>query len=183
MAILVISDTHGSVDAWAKVKKYLNNNIDCMFHAGDIYYFGPRNSIPEGHAPGLLSSELNSLSIPMICSKGNCDSDVDQLVSSFPLCNPFGFALIQGKRILITHGHHYTQEQLLNLAIQWKLDIVITGHTHIARLEKVNDVVFLNPGSCALPKNFPGIGVVDDNSVELINLLDGSCVERIDLSR
>ncbi|MCM8827983.1 MAG: metallophosphoesterase family protein, partial [Candidatus Omnitrophica bacterium] len=80
-------------------------------------------------------------------------------------------------------GHHYTQEQLLNLAIQWKLDIVITGHTHIARLEKVNDVVFLNPGSCALPKNFPGIGVVDDNSVELINLLDGSCVERIDLSR
>ncbi|MCM8763932.1 MAG: phosphodiesterase [Candidatus Omnitrophica bacterium] len=183
MAALVISDTHGSVGGWEKVKKYLSGDIDCLFHAGDVYYFGPRNSIPEGHSPGLLSSALNSLNIPLICSKGNCDSDVDQLVSMFPLCSPFAFAFIYGKTILVTHGHHYTQEQLLNLATQWKADIVVTGHTHIARLEKIGNVVFLNPGSCALPKNFPGIGVVDDSSVELLDLRDGSRVERLALSR
>ncbi|MCM8815506.1 MAG: phosphodiesterase [Candidatus Omnitrophica bacterium] len=182
MAILVISDTHGSVDAWEKIKKYINKNVDCLVHAGDIYYFGPRNPVPEGHAPGMLSTELNSLNIPLICAKGNCDSDVDQLVSSFPLCYPFAFVFIYGKGILVTHGHYYSQDELLNLAKKWKLDLVITGHTHIARLEKLNGIVFLNPGSCALPKNFPGIGLVNNNSVELINLLDGSRVEIMDLS-
>lgn len=179
---LVISDTHGSLTAWEKVKKYLTADINCIFHAGDLYYFGPRNPLPDNHEPGTLASEFNSLNIPVICSKGNCDSDVDQLVSNFPLCNPFAFAFMYERRILITHGDKYSQEELLNLAKQWYIDIVVTGHTHIARLEKISKIIFINPGSCALPKNFPGLGIIGRSSIELLNLLDGSLVKKIDLS-
>lgn len=182
MSALVISDTHGSIGAWDKIKKYITKDIDCLFHAGDIYYFGPRNPLPEKHAPGTLATQLNSLTIPVICSKGNCDSDVDQLVSNFPLCSPFAFAFIYGRKIFITHGDRYSQEELLNLSKQWKIDIVISGHTHIAKLEDVDGVIFINPGSCALPKNFPGAGLIRENSVELFNLIDDSLVEKINLS-
>ncbi len=182
MSVLVISDTHGSLDAWRKAKGLLTEDIECLLHAGDIYYFGPRNPLPEGHAPGMLASELNSLNIPVICSKGNCDSDVDQLVSNFPLCNPFALVFISGKKIFVTHGDRFSKEELLNLAIQWKLDIVVTGHTHLASLEKEKGVIFLNPGSCALPKNFPGFGLITPTSVELRNLIDGSVVSKINFS-
>ncbi|MCX7706202.1 MAG: phosphodiesterase [bacterium] len=182
MAVLVISDTHGSFAAWEKVRKYLTSDIEYILHAGDIYYFGPRNPIPEGYAPGTLASELNSLNIPIICSKGNCDSEVDQMVSNFPLCSPFAFALIYEKKFLITHGDRYSREELLTLAKQWKIDIFITGHTHLAQLERISDVIFLNPGSCALPKNFPGAGIIRRKTIELLNLLDGSLIEKINLS-
>lgn len=182
MPALVISDTHGSTGAWEKVKKYFTSDIDFLIHAGDIYYFGPRNPIPDGHAPGLLSKELNSLNIPLICAKGNCDSDVDQLVSNFPLCDPFAFVFVYNKKIIVTHGHKYSRDSLLELAKQWKIDIVITGHTHTACLEKIDNIIFLNPGSCALPKNFPGIGIINPDSVELHNLDDGSVIKKISLS-
>ncbi len=182
MSILVISDTHGSTGAWERIKMYLKADVDCLIHAGDIYYFGPRNPVPEGHAPGSLASELNSLQIPLVCSKGNCDSDVDQLVSNFPICDPFAFVCIYNKRIFVTHGHRYSKESLLNIAKQWKIDIVITGHTHVASLEKLDDIVFLNPGSSALPKNFPGIGIINENSVDLYNLTDDLIVDKIILS-
>ncbi|MCM8759568.1 MAG: phosphodiesterase [Candidatus Omnitrophica bacterium] len=182
MSALVVSDTHGSVAAWEKIKEYLKPNIVCIFHAGDIYYFGPRNPLPDGHAPGTLAYELNSLSIPLICSKGNCDSEVDQLVSNFPLCDPFAFTFLYKKKILVTHGHKFSDQEILNLAKQWKINIVINGHTHIAQLENKDGIVFLNPGSCALPKNFPGIGLISEDCVELFNLLDGSLVKKIDFS-
>lgn len=181
MKIIVISDTHGSVSALEMVKKYIQSDVNCIIHAGDVYYFGPRNPLPSGHAPGSLSLQFNSLNIPLICAKGNCDSDVDQLVSNFPLCDPFAFVVYNGIKIFVTHGHRYSNEDLLKLSKQWNINIVVSGHTHMARLEKIDGVIFLNPGSCALPKNFPGMGVIGDRSVELRNLLDGSIVEKISL--
>ncbi|MGB9643189.1 MAG: phosphodiesterase [Candidatus Ratteibacteria bacterium] len=182
MNIVVISDTHGSLGAWNKVEKYINSDTSCVIHAGDIYYFGPRNPVPEGHAPGSLAERINNLRLPVICAKGNCDSDVDQLVSKFPLCNPFAFVFYYGRKIFVTHGHMHEKEKLVELGKSWSVDIIVTGHTHFACLEKIDDIIFLNPGSCSLPKNFPGIGLIYDNFIELRNLVDGSVVEKVNLT-
>ncbi len=181
MNIVVISDTHGSLDAWNKIEKYISTETSCVLHAGDIYYSGPRNPVPAGHAPGSLAERINALNIPIICAKGNCDSDVDQLISKFPLCDPFAFVFHDGRKIVVTHGHKYEKEKLVSLAKDWSVNIVVTGHTHLACLEKTDGIIFLNPGSCALPKNFPGIGLISNNSIELRNLIDGSVVERVSL--
>ncbi len=182
MKIVIISDTHGSLSAWEKVKVYVGSDTTCIIHAGDLYYFGPRNPLPECYSPGTLANQFNSLVIPLICAKGNCDSDVDQIVSNFPLCEPFAFSIYEGLRIFITHGHKFNKEQLITLSKLWAIDLCITGHTHTASLEKIGKTIFLNPGSCALPKNFPGIGLLSDRCVELYNLNDNSLVNRITLS-
>lgn len=183
MKAVIISDTHGSLAAWEKVKRYLNSDINCIIHAGDLYYFGPRNPLPETYSPGTLANQLNLLTIPLICAKGNCDSDVDQIVSNFPLCEPFAFIFFEGLRIFITHGHRYDKQQLIEISKKWAIDLIVTGHTHTANIEKIENTIFLNPGSCALPKNFPGVGLVSNRQVELYNLNDNLLVKKIDLSK
>ncbi|HOQ81956.1 MAG TPA: phosphodiesterase [bacterium] len=183
MKIIIISDTHGSVGVWDKIKGYIDSDTTCIIHAGDLYSFGPRNPLPEGYDPGTLANQLNSIAVPLICSKGNCDSDVDQTISNFPLCNPFAFIFYDGLRIFITHGHLFNKEQLICLSKQWSIDLVVSGHTHVAGLESIGNTVFFNPGSCALPKNFPGIGLLYNRCLELYNLNDNSLVNKITLSR
>ncbi|HPP66978.1 MAG TPA: phosphodiesterase [bacterium] len=182
MKTIIISDTHGSLAAWENVKKYIDSDTSCIIHAGDLYYFGPRNAAPENYQPGKLADQFNSLKIPFICAKGNCDSEVDQMVSNFPLCEPFAFIFHNGLRLFITHGHIFNKKQLIDISNQWDVDLIITGHTHIANIEKIGNSVFINPGSCALAKNFPAIGLLYNTSVELYNLTNDSLVSKIDLS-
>lgn len=181
MKIGIISDIHGSLLAFENAIEVLAD-IDVLICAGDILYHGPRNPLPEGHSPGDLAKQINKLNIPFIAAKGNCDAEIDQKVLSVPILSPYALCHFENKSFLVTHGHRSTKEQLQNLAIKWSIDIVITGHTHIKTLANYNDIIFVNPGSCSLPKDHsPSIAKIEDGNIKLIDLKTGKVLDKIQI--
>jgi putative phosphoesterase len=181
MKIGIISDTHGSSAAFLKTIKVMGK-CECIIHAGDILYHGPRNPLPEGYNPKELAETINQIDIPFIIARGNCDAQIDQMVLSIPIQSPFAFAWIANVRILVNHGHQHSVNQLLDLAEKWRIDLLVTGHTHIKLLQKMNGVILLNPGSCALPKDgIPSAAVLEDSKISLLDIQTGQIIEEYDL--
>jgi putative phosphoesterase len=177
MRIALMSDTHGSVTAFNKSVQ-LVQNCDFILHAGDVLYHGPRNPLPEGYDPKELADAINKLDVPFICAAGNCDATVDQAMLSVPIQAPYASVFVENIRILVTHGHESTEVDLFHLAEKWNINVVITGHTHVKRIEKRGKTTFINPGSCALPKDgIPSIGLIEDFKITLINLDSGEIIQ------
>ena len=172
MKIAVISDTHGSFAAWENCFPFLGG-IDMLVHCGDLYYIGPRNPQSGDFSPGKLADAFNSLGIPFIVARGNCDAEIDSTVSQFPICHPYAFFIANGKRILVSHGHVFTMSRYVDLARRWHIDIALSGHTHLAGIESIENCIFANPGSLAFPKNFPGICFISENEIELFDVSSG----------
>ena len=152
MKIGVISDTHGSVEIWKKVYQSFFSDADFIIHAGDVLYHGPRNPILDDYNPASLVEALNECPIPLHIAKGNCDSEVDAMVLNMPLQAPYAYLVIDGIRILVTHGHLFSEKEKIALAKHLKVDLFITGHIHTNVLEKINETIFLNPGSPSMSK-------------------------------
>jgi len=156
MKIGVIADTHGNAST---LNEALKEFLDCslIIHCGDILAPGPKNPIPDGYNPVELAKMINSLSIPVLIAKGNCDSDVDSMLLDPPII-PFVFLQDGRKRIIASHGHLPLEP------FKFKADIFITGHTHIPSLKEENGIIYLNPGSLSIPlgneKN-PSYAIID----------------------
>lgn len=182
MKIGVISDTHGSLTAWQQVLSGPFQDVDLILHAGDVLYHGPRNPLPEGYQPGQLAEVINQCTIPLMIAKGNCDSEVDQMVLNIPLQAPYLITDQPLGRILVTHGHHYLPEQALKMAEFYKIDIWISGHTHVQGIERHGQTYFVNPGSCSLPKGENprrSVAVITDTEIKLIDLTTNTEYERV----
>ncbi|MBQ7307238.1 MAG: phosphodiesterase [Clostridia bacterium] len=148
MKYLVASDIHGS-SYYAKklLEKIKNESIDKIILLGDIYYHGPRNPLPYEYNPKLVSELLNQISDKIIAVKGNCDSEVDQMVSDFKIENHFEKEIF-GKKFFFTHGHIYNKDSLpLN-----DFDFLVYGHFHTGFILEKDNKIFVNPGSTTLPK-------------------------------
>ncbi|MDF2636726.1 MAG: phosphodiesterase, family [Pelosinus sp.] len=172
MHIGIISDTHGCIDTWEKIYNKYFAQCDFIIHAGDILYHGPRNEILKEYNPKQLANVLNACPIPIIAACGNCDAEVDSMVLSMPIQSPYAYMIIEGLRIVATHGHHLTDEKKKEIAVKFKADLFITGHTHLASLEKHNGIVYLNPGSPAMSKRDDGIGTFARLTERVIEVLD-----------
>lgn len=170
MKYLIVSDIHGSVTALQKVLNYFHNNqCDMLCLLGDILNFGPRNSIPEGHNPQEVACKLNALSSKVIAVRGNCDSEVDQMLLRFPIQSDYTLLVDEGKRLLLTHGHLYNPENTAHL----DFDALFFGHTHIPQLYKTNEgKIICNTGSVTFPKegNPPTFAVYEAGKVKVIKL-------------
>ena len=84
MKYLVVSDIHGSLFYASKIIEIMKKeNIDKLILLGDLYYHGPRNPLPKEYNPMEVSKLLNSLKDQLICIKGNCDAEVDEMISEF----------------------------------------------------------------------------------------------------
>ena len=105
MKIGVISDTHGCRDHWAKAYDKFFKDADLIIHSGDVLYHGPRNPMLEDYNPAELAEKINGCSQPVLICKGNCDSEVDQLVLNTPIQSPYVHAFADGRHIVATHGH------------------------------------------------------------------------------
>ena len=157
MKILVISDIHGSSEALRTVLKSFPE-FDLLVICGDYLNHGPRNPLPEGWNPKETAEILNSLADKIVCVRGNCDSEVDEMVLSFPCLAAYtNIYLAPNKagdgrqnRIFVHHGHLYDREKLKSWLPEGTL--VISGHTHVTVLEKDGNMTFFNPGSISLPK-------------------------------
>lgn len=176
MKIGIISDTHGCIETWTKVFDRFFYDADFIIHAGDLLYHGPRNAILPEYNPKELAAALNHAPVPIVAARGNCDSEVDGMVLEFPIQSPYAHIFINGMRLLVHHGHTLSSEQKLALAGRYRINLFVTGHTHIASLEEINDTVFLNPGSPAMSKMSDGIKTVallKNNLLEIVDIENG----------
>ena len=183
MKIGVVSDLHGSLMAFEKtVAIFRTRNVELILNAGDVFNYGPRNPLPEGYAPSELVKMINNLTIPMIIAQGNCDSEMDQTVLNMPLQSPYAFVYVDGRKILVNHGHKLTDEEKVQLAKRLNIDIFVVGHTHLPKLERLEKMILLNPGSPALPKGSPTAATIDlsgeEINIEIFNIDTGNVVMR-----
>ncbi len=169
MKIGVMSDTHGSLKNTKKALDFLEE-CEVILHLGDVLYHGPRNPLPEDYNPKELASLLKQRD-DIIYIRGNCDSDVDQMVIEHDLTKKMRIINKGSHRILALHGYEEDENYRIKLAKSNNCDIVITGHTHIKMLEKKDGIILLNPGSSSMPKdNTKSVAIIDDNTINLIDL-------------
>ena len=174
MKILIASDVHGSS---AYLKKLINafetEKANLLVLLGDIYNHGPRNPLPEEYAPMTVSELLNGIKEKLIVVKGNCDSQVDTLISEFDFIEDM--LVISGeKKVLLTHGHVFNKDNLPKT----KVDAIIYGHFHTGFIEDKDGVVVANAGSISLPKNNTENSyiILEDGVITLKNL-DGKIIQ------
>lgn len=181
MKIGVISDTHGSARCWEMAWSNYFCNADLIFHAGDILYHGPRNRITDDYRPAKLAEEIRQCAVPIIATRGNCDAEVDASVLALPLSEPYAFTFVNGKRILITHGHRVeAQEEKLEMAARFQADIFISGHTHVPVVERIGKTIFLNPGSPSVSKREDGrstFALMDETHISICDLYTGDILD------
>lgn len=177
MKIGVISDTHGSKTAWEMAESRFFSDADLIVHCGDFMYHGPRNRIMDGYDPLGLAALINASAVPVIASRGNCDSEVDESLLDIPLASPYALVDRGGRRIVITHGHlAESDEEKDALAKKLGADVFISGHTHIPVIERRGGVIFLNPGSPSLSKRDDGrntVAVITDGEISAYDVCTG----------
>ena len=174
MKLLIASDIHGDIAAArAVVDAYFANECDRLVLLGDLLYHGPRNDLPANYAPKAVIELLNSVREHVLCVRGNCDTEVDQMVLDFPILADYAFVEANGLRLFLTHGHKF------NTATNSPLregDILVHGHTHVATAQSFgNNNLYINPGSPSIPKeNTPaGYIVLDERTFSFV-ALDGA---------
>ncbi len=182
MKIGVVSDTHGNALAWKKLVEGPFAGVDVVLHAGDVLYHGPRNPMVEGYNPAGLAEAINSSAVPILIARGNCDSEVDQAVVDWPIMSPYVFTDISGLRIIICHGDSLDRAGMLAMARRYRVDMVISGHTHVPLLEREEGIVLLNPGSPSLPKGdgTPTAALIYEGNLFIVRQ-DGQAVKKLAL--
>ncbi len=122
-----------------------------IVHCGDILYHGPKFAPAEGYAPRDLAAAINACEQPVLIARGNADSDVDQLVLDVPIQSPYVFAVVDGFRLLVTHGHLTPPDDLTRLAERWRIDFLLTGHLHTPFVRPIGNGLHINPGTVTYP--------------------------------
>ncbi len=176
MKLFICSDIHGDAECLEKIiAKFHEERADRLVILGDILYHGPRNELPCGYAPKKVIAMLSELADRIIAVRGNCDTEVDQMVLPFPILSDYSYILIDGLTLMATHGHKYSPEAPPPLA---KGDILLGGHTHILMIKPFgNDNLYVNPGSASIPKeNNPKTYAVYESKAFTIKDLDGKII-------
>ncbi len=150
MKWLIASDIHGSAFYCEKLTRaFKEEKADKLLLLGDLLYHGPRNDLPKDYNPKAVIEMLNSLKENILCVRGNCEAEVDQMVLSFPVMADYIAIIENGKILYATHGHIYNEDNPLPMA---KGDVLLNGHTHVAKCCEHEDFVYINPGSVSIPK-------------------------------
>lgn len=151
MKWMIASDLHGSYFYASQMQQaFEREQADRLLLLGDLLYHGPRNDLPEGYAPKQVMPLLNGMKDRLLCVRGNCDAEVDQMVLEFPVLADYAVLPVGQRLIYATHGHIYHVKNLPPLAPG---DVLLHGHTHVpAWTEFGQGNLYLNPGSVSIPK-------------------------------
>ena len=148
MKIMIASDIHGSAEYCRRLlERFDASGAEKLLLLGDILYHGPRNGLCECYDPKAVADMLNSCADKIICIKGNCDSEVDQMVLNFPMMSETALIYNGGVAALAIHGHKDMERLALG-----GIKAVFSGHTHVPDNTVKNGVLFANPGSVSIPK-------------------------------
>ncbi len=164
MKLLIASDIHGSAFFCKKlIEAAKSERPDKILLLGDILYHGPRNDLPRDYAPKEVIALLNPLKDRFFCVRGNCDTEVDQMVLDFPILADYAVIPIKNRIIYATHGHKFNSQTPPPLA---KGDILLNGHTHVPKLEDNGKFIYMNSGSVSIPKeNSPHSYMILENDI------------------
>ena len=150
MKFLIASDIHGSAYYCDLLLKAIaTEKADRVLILGDILYHGPRNDLPECYAPKKVIEMLNPLKDKLLCVRGSCDTEVDQMVLDFPILADYSVIPVGERLIYATHGHNFNENNLPPIS---KGDILLNGHTHVSKCVEHSDFIYMNPGSVSIPK-------------------------------
>lgn len=166
MKLMIASDIHGSA-YWCRrmLEKFNEEKADLLLLLGDILYHGPRNDLPKEYDPKAVIAMLNPIADKLLCVRGNCDSEVDQMVLDFPVMAEYALLHIDGTTIYATHGHIYGEDNPPKL----KNGIVLLcGHTHIPKITEHDGYIYVNPGSVSIPKDGSENGYIIFENSEFI---------------
>ena len=172
MKIFIASDIHGSA-YWCEkmLEAYKSENADRLLLLGDILYHGPRNDLPRDYAPKKVIEMLSAYKNEILCVRGNCDTEVDQMVLNFPILADYAYLCEGNVTVFATHGHNFNEEKLPPLK---KGDILLHGHTHIPACIEHEEYTYINPGSVSIPKeNSPHSYMIFENSTFVWKDLEG----------
>ena len=178
MKLLIFSDIHGSFYYAKKIREIIEKeNPDKIVLLGDLYYHGPRNNLSEEYAPMEVAKILNSYKDKLMVVRGNCDAEVDEMISEFTFEDHI-FENINGKNAYFTHGHRYNIE---NIPYD-DFEILIYGHIHQGFIQRKEGFIFANPGSISLPKGMSTNSylVWDDNELILKNV-EGNILDNLNI--
>ena len=172
MKWLIASDLHGSLRYCRELlQAFSRERAERLLLLGDLLYHGPRNDLPDQYAPKEVIPLLNERKEEILCVRGNCDAEVDQMVLDFPLMADYALVCTPECRMYATHGHLYHPDRLPPLQAG---DVLLFGHTHVPCWEKRNGVLCLNPGSVSIPKNHSPRGYISfSEGVFEWKILDG----------
>ena len=181
MKWMIASDLHGSYFYASQMQQaFEREQADRLLLLGDLLYHGPRNDLPREYAPKEVIPLLNGKKEKLLCVRGNCDAEVDQMVLEFPVLADYAVLPVGRRLVYATHGHVYNTKPPPPLAPG---DILLHGHTHIPAWEPFGDGnLYLNPGSVSIPKegNPPTYAILE-NSRFTIKTFDEEIIKEYDL--
>lgn len=170
MKLMIASDIHGSAYYCRKlIEAYEQQKPDKLLLLGDLLYHGPRNDLPKDYNPKEVIVMLNEKKNDILCVRGNCEAEVDQMVLEFPCMSDSMMIFVDNLTIFATHGHLYNETNLPPLN---NGDILLHGHTHVTADRMINGIRYINPGSVSIPKENTGHGYM---------LLENGIFKRLEL--
>ena len=177
MKLVLASDLHGSALYTGQLMKRIEAEApDRVLLLGDLLYHGPRNDLPRDYAPKRVIELLNGIREHLLCVRGNCEAEVDQMVLTFPVMADY-CALPLGEHILYaTHGHVHGET---NPPPLMHGDVLLCGHTHVPAFNRHKGFTYVNPGSTSIPKNGSAHGYMTlEDGVFSWKDLDGGAILR-----
>lgn len=181
MKLMIAADLHGSAYYCQRlVEAFRREKAGRLILLGDLLYHGPRNDLPRDYDPKRVIARLNPLADRLLCVRGNCDSEVDQMVLAFPILADYGVLLLGERLVYLTHGHVWNRDHLPPLQAG---DLLLCGHTHVPAWEPFGTGNWnLNPGSVSLPKqDSPRSYLILEEGQAVWKDLTGQCYHRLAL--
>ena len=178
MKLMIASDIHGCAPACRRLlEAFEASGAERLILLGDLLYHGPRNDLPEGYDPKAVIALLSPYADRLFCVRGNCDTEVDQMVLPCPILAETALLFVDGRTWFAAHGHrggaNPTAGDLPSLPAG---SVVLTGHTHIPTLDKTPDgILLVNPGSTSIPKGGfpPSYALYEDGGFAVVELESG----------
>ncbi len=182
MKLMIASDLHGAAPAVEKMlSEFESSGAERLILLGDILYHGPRNDLPAGYDPKRVIALLSPYADRLFCVRGNCDTEVDQMVLPFPILSETALLFVDGRTWFAAHGHRAGANPLIDdLPPLPSGSVFLSGHTHIPTLHlDKNGVLRLNPGSTSIPKGgFPaGYALYEDGRFSVVDLERNALME------
>lgn len=183
MSVLVMSDTHGSLESFERCLKVAEHlgPVDLILHCGDVLGHGWR---PDPLLPGMedeLAFRLRKLPADRIFFvRGNGDHEEDEAAIGKPLMIAERIVEWRQWRIFMTHGHRESFLATHYKALESGANLWVTGHTHCKKLELADGLIWLNPGSPARPRDgVPSCALLRDDDVLLLDVRSGKVVRKL----
>ena len=170
MKLVIASDIHGSAFWCRKLVEVIEEvQPDKILLLGDILYHGPRNDLPREYGPKQVIPMLSAYKDRILCVRGNCEAEVDQMVLPFPCMADCALLSCDGLTLDLTHGHHHNPDNLPALA---EGAVFLSGHTHVKLDEVRNGIRCLNPGSVSIPKDGSHSCMIFENGTFTFRILE-----------